>query len=638
MKRKPTYKELEWKVKKIEEEAPARERTEEALRESRQMLQLVMDNIPQAIFWKDRNFTYRGCNRKFARDAGVDSPDEIVGKTDYALAWRREETDFFRECDRRVMDSDVPEYHIIEPQLQADGREAWLDTNKVPLHDKDGSVVGILGTYEDITDRKLAEEKIRESEQKYRTLFDESRDAIYITSREGRFIDVNQSALDLFGYSRKEMLGNLNVRELYLHPAERARFQQKIEEDGSVRDYAVQFLKKDRTVMDCLITSTVRRSHDGKILGYQGLIRDVTVYKETEKALRESEAHYRAIVEAFDGFIYICSQDFRIVFMNRRLMEHVGRDATGESCYRGLHGLDAVCPWCVNERIFKGETVRWELQSPRDNRWYYMVNTPIYHADGAISKQAMILDITQRKMAEEALKKSSEKIKLFAYSVSHDLKSPAVGIYGLAKRLHKNYSELLDEKGKNYCDQILRASEQIAALVEKINLYIATKELPLSLGRVKLKEIFQMIKEEFSTPLNIRRIGWKQSENLPEIIADRLSVLRVLRNLVDNALKYGGDDLSEIHIGYQDGTENHILYVRDDGIGIEERDSEKIFGLFERKDTSRGIEGAGLGLAIVKEIAEHHKGRVWTESGQERGTTFYVAISKTLQIEPGPES
>lgn len=137
-----------------------RKRVEEELRQSRQMLQLVIDNIPQFIFWKDRNSIYLGCNRNFAKAAGLDRVEDIVGKTDYDLAWKQEESDFFRECDRRVMESNTPQYHIIEPQLHADCKQCWVETNKIPLHDADGNVVGILGTYEDITERQQAQETI----------------------------------------------------------------------------------------------------------------------------------------------------------------------------------------------------------------------------------------------------------------------------------------------------------------------------------------------------------------------------------------------------------------------------------------------------------------------------------------------
>ncbi|MEO1187277.1 MAG: PAS domain S-box protein, partial [Cyanobacteria bacterium J06636_27] len=128
---------------------------------SQQLFQLVIDNIPHSVFWKDRNSAYLGCNRNFAEDANVGKPDNILGKSDYDCPWTKEESDFFRECDKRVMDSGVPEVNIIETQVQADGNLFWLDTNKIPLRDDEGNVVGILGTYENITERKQVEENLK---------------------------------------------------------------------------------------------------------------------------------------------------------------------------------------------------------------------------------------------------------------------------------------------------------------------------------------------------------------------------------------------------------------------------------------------------------------------------------------------
>ncbi|MDP8243689.1 MAG: ATP-binding protein [Candidatus Hinthialibacter antarcticus] len=130
---------------------------EQEIGATKQMLQLILNSVPDFIFWKDRNCVYIGCNQNFAVVAGVGSPNEIIGKTDYELAWKKEEADFFIECDRRVMDSNTPELHLIEPQLQSNGKHAWLDTNKIPLHDQDGNVIGVLGTYEDITEKMKAE-------------------------------------------------------------------------------------------------------------------------------------------------------------------------------------------------------------------------------------------------------------------------------------------------------------------------------------------------------------------------------------------------------------------------------------------------------------------------------------------------
>jgi len=236
----------------------------------------------------------------------------------------------------------------------------------------------------------------------------------------------------------------------------------------------------------------------------------------------------------------------------------------------------------------------------------------------------------EREKAEEALVKSSNKIKMFAYSVSHDLKNPAIAVYGLAKRLNRYSKDRLDERGKTYCEQILKASEHIASLVEKINLYIKAKEVPLSIEKVRLKDIVDMVKEEFAPQLAGRQIRWLEPEKIPEVNADRTSMVRVLTNLVDNALKYGGHDLSEIRIGYQESEDSHILSVEDDGIGLKDEDAKLLFGPFKRKRMAGQVEGSGLGLAIVKEIAEQHKGRVWLDPAIKKGAAFHVSISRNL--------
>jgi PAS domain S-box-containing protein len=133
--------------------------------------------------------------------------------------------------------------------------------------------------------------------------------------------------------------------------------------------------------------------------------------QQVDKELSEKEEKYRAIVEAFDGLVYVCSQDYRVEFMNKRLIERTGHDATGEPCYKVLHDRESVCPWCVNERVFKGEVSAWEVLSPKDNRWYHVVNRPIYHSDGSMSKQAMVTDITERKAAEGVLRESEERYR-----------------------------------------------------------------------------------------------------------------------------------------------------------------------------------------------------------------------------------
>jgi PAS domain S-box-containing protein len=141
------------------------------------------------------------------------------------------------------------------------------------------------------------------------------------------------------------------------------------------------------------------------------LAKTATKYQRLAEAWRDLWEQFAAIVEAFDGLIYICSQDYEVEFMNQRFIERTGYYPLGQKCYRALHDLEEICPWCVNEKVLQGETVRWEVCSPKDNRWYYVVNTPIKHPDGTMSKMAMIQDITERKEMEKALKLAEEKYR-----------------------------------------------------------------------------------------------------------------------------------------------------------------------------------------------------------------------------------
>lgn len=232
--------------------------------------------------------------------------------------------------------------------------------------------------------------------------------------------------------------------------------------------------------------------------------------------------------------------------------------------------------------------------------------------------------------ANVELERRANEIKFFAYTVSHDLKNPAFAIHGYVRRLSELYKDIMDETGRDYCERIQEASEQLVELLQKINTFISAKEAPMNFERVDLKEVFQTIQKEFDHELEKRGIELRRPEKTPEIMADRLSLLRVLRNLVENALKYGGERLSRIEIGYKENGRHHIIFVKDNGAGLQEEDSEKIFGPFFRSKTSKGVEGAGLGLATVREIARHHRGEVWTESAQGRGVTFLVSIFKRL--------
>ncbi len=251
-------------------------------------------------------------------------------------------------------------------------------------------------------------------------------------------------------------------------------------------------------------------------------------------------------------------------------------------------------------------------------------------ADLAEANLNLRQEVAERSRIAEELRMSSEKLKIFAYSVAHDLKSPSIGIYGLAALLQKNFAGTLGEKGAGFCYQIMKASEHVASLVDAINMFIAAKETPLKIEETDMAEVFHMLRDEFSARLTVRRIELLEPKGVPLVRADKISMLRVFRNLIDNAVKYGGDGLTTIEIGYEQAGNFHNFMVKDDGAGIQADDGREIFQLFHRQCAADEIEGTGLGLAIVKEIVEMHKGRVRVERGKERGTVFHLFILKGL--------
>ena len=184
---------------------------EEELQKSQTMLQLVLDTIPQFICWKDRNSRFLGCNRNYAKMIGLSDPQAIVGKTDWDLPWTKEETEFFIETDKRLMDSGQAQFNIIEPALDANGVQKWLETSKVPLHDAAGKVSGILVAFEDITERKHAENALSESEEKFRRIVVASPMAMYFYRLEPGerliLIGANPAADHILGIDHNTLLG-----------------------------------------------------------------------------------------------------------------------------------------------------------------------------------------------------------------------------------------------------------------------------------------------------------------------------------------------------------------------------------------------------------------------------------------------
>ena len=248
-------------------------------------------------------------------------------------------------------------------------------------------------------------EELMRSELRFSSFIENANDVLFILTPDGRYSYVSPQWQQEFGHELNEVIGH--SFEPFVHPDDVDRCADFIkqlltsgEKHGGL-EYRVR--RKDGVYLWYTANaSPVTDPISGEIRLF-GIGRNISKRKKSELALRTSEKKYRSIIDSFDGLMYVCSTEYRIEFMNRNLIERTGWDATGEYCFKALHGLDSICSWCVNEQVFEGKSVHWETKSPKDGRWYEIHNTLVNNADGTVSKQAIITDITERKLAEEEL-------------------------------------------------------------------------------------------------------------------------------------------------------------------------------------------------------------------------------------------
>lgn len=356
----------------------------------------------------------------------------------------------------------------------------------------------------------------------------------------------------------------------------------------------------------------------------------------------ESKSRYQAIVEAFDGMLSICSRDYRIQFMNRKFIDLVGRDATGETCCEALKDILAVGDTNDDDRVFQGETVRREMHNPRDDRWYYAVHSPIFHSDGTIAKLSMLTDITDSKRAdreraelEEQLQQSRkmEAVGLLAGGVAHDFNNILYAIVGFGTLVQMNMQP--DHPDRPHVDQILAATERATHLINSLLAFSRKQVLdprPADLNTI-VQGIEKILRRVISEDVELRLTLADYGLN---VRVDSSQIDQVLINLAANARDAmpGGGILTISTVessppsdlfpdmGSSRTGRYALLTVSDTGFGMESRIRERIFDpFFTTKEVGKGT---GLGLAAVYGIVSQHNGYISVESEPGRGTTFHI--------------
>ncbi len=317
-------------------------------------LQSILEELPMAIFWKDRNSVYLGCNKIFAEVAGLDDPRKIVGKTDYDLPWKPEEADWFRECDRRVMDSETPEYDNIEPQQQADGSQKWLKTNKMVLCDSSSNVIGIVGTFEDITEKVELERQLKQQTQNLETLV-AKRTQELISSKarfeklvvnvpgaiyqfklntEGNFSFpyISSDCEELCELTSEQIMQNSELILSLIHPEDVSKFEQVVEKSAQTlqpKHWEGRIVTPSGQTKWIQTASKPEKQVDGSIV-WDGLMIDISDRKQAERELRESQQLLRLIFDTLPQRIFWKDKNFNYLGCNKLFAQDAGLDSPEE--------------------------------------------------------------------------------------------------------------------------------------------------------------------------------------------------------------------------------------------------------------------------------------------------------------------
>ena len=535
---------------------------------------------------------------------------------------------------QRVWKTGKPEHHPIA--LYKDERiSGWRDNfiYKLPS----GQIVSV---YSDETSRMQAEKALRESETKYRTLFENSKDPVYITSYEGSFIDVNQAFLDLFGYSREE-IQKLKASDCYFDPDKRSIILKEFEQRKYVQDYELKLLKKNGQIIDCLITASLRQSDNGFILGYQGIVRDITGRKLAEQALRESELKYRSLFEnMIVGYAYCkiildqnhMPEDFVFLEINNAFQQLTGlkkMDVLGKKATEIIPTIRIDHPELFDDygkTVMMGENVQFDIYFKALKIW---LSISVYSPQQGYCV-IMFENITGRKEAEEEIRQANEK-QMIAHNQRKILSKRLIDLLEkdrrqIAMELHDHIGQSLTSLKINLemlrshtnpneitlISQICRAEEKAIQILKDVKDVSHGLRPPVldTLGLVSsLRELFNQVLQQMDMDIHFFNQG------IPKRIGEEkeLAIYRIAQEALSNIMKYAHAKTVYVNLVKTDG---HIsLSIEDDGVG------------FDKEEIATATNGKGsLGLLIMQERAKQLDGEFTLESRKGHGTHVLVEI------------
>ena len=519
--------------------------------------------------------------------------------------------------------------------------DKFFDIVEMPLKNDDGTL-SKLSIFRDISSKKRQEEKLKASEKRYRGLFEHVGCGVFISSKEGKFLDANNALVEMLGYSNREEFLKIDIaHDLYLRPEDRQRFVEIIEREGRVIDLEVEFKKRDGTPMPVLLTGHVRYDRKGVVIGYEGINVDQTQRKQMEREIRETGDFLNNIIHSSANAIMAADMQGTIILWNQSAEEILGyktKDVVGKL------NITKVYPEGVAQKVM--EKLRTNENDRQGRLKFYPVvfikqNGEI--AEGNLSASivydenhneiatvGIFTDLKERLEMERRLKTTQEQLlqseKLAAMGrltsqIAHELNNPLYGIMNTLELMKTEISP--DNKRRRLLEMALSEIVRLSELLRKMLTFSKPdqkEKQPVDINTI-LDEILLLHEKQFRE--NDIIISMDISNGLGLVYASKNQLRQVFLNIFNNAgdAMPDGGTLIVKTIGKD---EKIVVEISDTGIGIKKENLNKIFDAFFT--TKSSVKGVGLGLSVCYGFIIEHGGDISVESQEGAGTKFIITL------------
>ncbi|MEW5720095.1 MAG: PAS domain S-box protein, partial [Chloroflexota bacterium] len=497
--------------------------------------------------------------------------------------------------------------------------------------------------------------ELRESEQRFRSLYENSSVGIYRTTPDGRILLANPALVQMLGYASFDELARRNLEQEGFDPAyARADFIRVIEREGEIRGLESAWIRKDGTAFFVRESARAIRDLLGKIMYYDGVVEDVTDRKRAEEKLRASEERFRTVADFTYDWEYWMDMAGNYVYVSPSCERVTGYRA--EEFTSNPRLLEAVVhpddqPLLmrhVREELDRNEMTSLDFRIIRrdgEMRWLSHNCRMVHGADGRwLGRRGSNRDITDRKRAEEELNRLNteleqrvaartaqlqavnQELEAFAYSVSHDLRAPLRAIDGFSRMILEDYGGKFDAEGQRLFNVIRSNAQKMDQLITDLLTLSRITRGALITSRLDMTTLVQQVFAEITPPEERGKVVLSVA-SLPEVEGEPAQMRQVWSNLLANALKFTRPKAERrIEVGGYVEDNRNVYFVKDNGVGFNPRYAHKLFGIFQRLHKASEFEGTGVGLAIVQRIIHRHGGKVWAEGELNQGATFYFSL------------